>query len=149
MRVTSCVGLVAAALVLSATLPADAAGILGVLKNQHAIDGCSWSASAPSIGSGFIFLAEYDESRVLMNIGGADLTLRRDPSLTRGKLATVGSQLSEVYISPGIRVDAIFKVTSACRANDEECEDTKFRVTFNIKRGAETQTVQGTGDVGC
>jgi hypothetical protein len=149
MRVTAMFVPIAIALGISATQVACAADLLGTLKSQDAIDGCSWSASAPSIGEGFIFLAEYDQSQVLMSIAGSDVTLKRDPALARGKLAKVGSQLSEVYISPGIRVEALFEVTSACRASDAECEDTRFRVTFKVRRGADSQTVRGTGDVGC
>ena len=136
---------------LTATTAAHNApsSIVGVLKDQGAIDGCSWSAEAPTIGKGFFFLAEYDQSDVLMNLLGADVHLKRDTANTRGALKKLGETLREVYEGPGIRVEATYTAIGLCGPNDAECEDTKFEAVFEVHAGDREQKVVATGDVGC
>jgi hypothetical protein len=142
-------------LILATGLTATAAphnapsSIVGVLKDQGAIDGCSWSAEALAIGKGFFFLAEYDQSRVLMNLLGADVHLKRDTASTRGALKKLGETLREVYEGPGIRVEATYTAIGLCGPKDTECEDTKFKAVFEVHAGDREQKVVATGDVGC
>lgn len=124
-------------------------GLTGVLKDQAAIDGCSWSATSTSLGKALIFLAEYDESVVIMNIGGNDVHLQLDPQASAGALETVGSHLTRAYVAPGIRVEAAYTATWICPAKDDSCEVTKFKVIYKVTVGGATQVVEGRGDVGC
>jgi len=127
----------------------EPSSIVGVLKGQDAIDGCSWSAEAPAIGKGLFFLAEYDQSDVLMNLLGADVHLKRDTASTRGALKKLGETLREVYEGPGIRVEVTYIATGLCGPKDTECEDTKFKAVFEVHAGDREQKVVATGDVGC
>ena len=124
--------------------------ILAPLHDQTAIDGCSWSVSSNRIGKGFIFLAEYDQSRVLMNIGGKDTELKRIS--TRGHLRSLGSVATAVYRSKkGAVVYATYQATWLCPKDDtsESCEVTRFTATYEISTGTRHQTINATGDVGC
>jgi len=123
--------------------------IVGVLKDQAAIDGCSWSAEAPAIGKGFFFLAEYDQSDVLMNLLGADVHLKRNTASTRGTLKKLGETLREVYEGPGIRVEVSYTAIGICGPKDTECEGTRFKAVFKVDAGGSEQTIVATGDVGC
>lgn len=117
------------------------------LSNQNAIDGCSWSASSPSLGAGYIFLAEIGDEPTLMRIDGSDLRIRLVSE--SGKLRRVGDALDRTYRSGDVEVTARFKAIWVCPENDESCEVTKYRVTFHVTKGARSQTVEATGDVGC
>ena len=124
--------------------------LLAPLHDQSAIDGCSWSASSANVGKGFIFLAEHDQSRVLMNISGTDTELRLIS--TRGHLKKLGSVATAVYRSKiGAVVYATYRTTWLCPKDDtsESCEVTKFNATFEVSTGTKRQMVNATGDVGC
>ena len=148
MRGFSSVILVAG-LTAAAATPTARGSLIGLIKQQDAIEGCAWSAKAPEIGKGIFFLAEYDQSDVLMNIRGADVHLRRDPASTRGALEKLGQTLQEVYQAPGVRVEAVYTATWLCGPKDTDCEVTKFKVVFRVHSGDNEQTVAGTGGVGC
>ena len=147
------------ALILALTTLLPTAGISGdlrpanlvsPLRDQSAIDGCSWSASSDRIGKGYIFLAEYDQSKVLMNIDGVDTELKRIS--TRGHLKRIGSVLTDVYRSKaGAVVYGTYRTTWLCPEDDtdESCEVTKFKVTFEVTTGTRRQVVHTKGDVGC
>jgi hypothetical protein len=137
------------AVVVAGSAPCAASDLVGILKNQGAIDGCSWSATAEPFGKAFIFLAEYDESVVIMNIGGKDVHLVAEPKRSTARFGKVGSRLSRTYTAPGILVKAVYTATWVCPANDESCEVTKFEVVFTVEAGAASQVVEGRGDVGC
>lgn len=117
------------------------------LSDQNAVDGCSWSASSPSLGAGYIYLAEIGDEQTLMRIDGSDLQLHLVSE--SGKLKTVGDALERTYRSGDVEVTARFKAIWVCPENDESCEVTKYRVTFHVTKGARSQTVDATGDVGC
>jgi hypothetical protein len=123
--------------------------LIAPLDNQRAIRGCSWNAVAPSIGPGYIFLAEWDESKVLMNIGGSDveLTITGDAD----KRPSRASPTVKVYRgASGIEVRATYTVTWDCSQSDNEsCEVTKYDVKFEVTKGDEAELVQATGEVGC
>src|SRR4051812_29960875 len=85
----------AVACLVGSAIAAEAPRLIAPLKNQQAIDGCSWSAFAPTIGHGFIFLAEYDESRIVMYIGGSDVELKAVEG--RGELKKVGDELFRTF----------------------------------------------------
>ena len=124
--------------------------ILAPLHDQTAIDGCSWSASSSRVGKGFIFLAEYDQSRVLMNIDGKDIELKRIS--TSGHLNKLGGVATAVYRSKqGAVVYATYKTTWVCPKDDtsESCEVTRFNATYEISTGTRHQIINATGDVGC
>ena len=120
------------------------------LRDQSAIDGCSWSASSSRIGKGYIFLSEYDQSRVLMNIEGVDTELQRIS--THGNLKRIGSVMRDVYRSrKGAVVYGTYRTTWLCPIDgtDESCEVTRFDVTFEVTTGSRRQIVHTKGDVGC
>ena len=117
------------------------------LKDQHAIDGCAWSASAPTVGSGFVFLGEIDDSRSLMNIGGSDVDLALTSE--HGTLKKVGDVLERTFKAQGVLVRAKYRVTWICPKGDDSCEVTRFNVSFNVSKGSKQQTVRATGEVGC
>lgn len=123
--------------------------LVGALRDPGLIDGCSWSASSAEIGSGFVFLAEYDESVVVMNIDGTDVRLTLDASSGSGYPSRVGDRVTKLYTAASIRVEATYTTTWVCPPNTESCEVTKFDVTFVVKRGNQTETVKATGAVGC
>ena len=124
------------------------AKILAPLKNQSAIDGCSWSASSRSIGQGYVYLAEYDQSKILMNIDGADTDLQLVSS--RGTLERLGSVATDVYRSKaGAVVYATYRTTWRCPAENDSCEVTRFNVTYEVTTGSRRQTIHGPGAVGC
>jgi hypothetical protein len=132
--------------------PARAAAqeaLVGALREQDAIEGCSWSASSPDVGEGFVFLAERDESVIIMNIGGVDVRLSLDSSSDAGSLSRVGDRLTKVYTAASTRVEARFTATWICPPDQEGCEVTRFIVTFHVRRGNEAQTVEAVGAVGC
>jgi hypothetical protein len=130
-----------------ALVASGAANLVAPLKNQQTIDGCSWSASAATIGDGFVFLAEYDESRIVMNIGGSDVELRLAEA--RGQLTKVGDVSERKFVSGDVTVSARYKVTWVCPEDSDSCEVTKFDVTFLVKKGAQSETVDAAGSVGC
>jgi hypothetical protein len=133
----------------AAATPTERSSLVGLIEKQDAIDGCSWSAEAPGIGKGFFFLAEYDRSDVLMNILGADVHLRLDPTSTRGALKKLGDTHREVYRAPGVRVEAIYTVTWRCPPKETSCEDKRFKAVFRVHAGDKEQTIVAHGDVGC
>ena len=123
--------------------------LVDTLRDQRAVWGCSWSASSPDVGQGFILLAERDESLLLMNIGGTDVRLALDAGSDTGSPSRVGDRLTKTYSAPSIRVEATYTATWMCPPGAEGCEVTRFDVTFVVTKGDRTETVQGTGEVGC
>jgi hypothetical protein len=121
--------------------------LVAPLKDQHAIDGCAWSASAPTVGPGFVFLGEIDDSRSLMNIGGSDVDLALTSE--HGSLKKVGDVLERTFKADGMLVKAKYRVTWTCPKGDNSCEVTRFTVSFNVSKRSKQQTVRATGDVGC
>lgn len=117
------------------------------LKDQHAIDGCSWSASAPALGNGLVFLAEYDESRVLMNIDGSDMELTLVEA--QGELRDVGDVAERTFTSGEVTVRARYTVTWTCPQEDESCEVTRYSAEFTVDKDGRSETLSATGDVGC
>jgi len=139
-----------AALVLTRMVPVfSQERLIGALRNQHIIDGCAWSASSTDVGPGFILLAEYDESIVVMNIGGMDVQLALDPSSETGAPSRVGERRTKVYTALTVRVEATYTTTWVCPPGQEGCEVTKFDVTFRVRRGDQIETVEAVGEVGC
>ena len=124
------------------------AKLLAPLQDQTIIDGCSWSASSSRIGDGYIFLAEYDQSRVLMNIDGTDTELRLVSS--RGDLSKVGGIATDTYRSQqGVVVYATYRATWTCPADNDSCEVTRYDATFEVTTRTRRQVVHATGAVGC
>jgi hypothetical protein len=125
--------------------------LVAPLKNQDAIDGCSWSAAATSLGDKFIFLAEYDDSEILMNIDGSDVHLKLVQS--KGQLKKVGDSLDQVFQADNLIVKAHFTATWVCPKSDEfggeSCENTKLAITFQVSKGSRSEVVRATGDFGC
>ena len=121
--------------------------LVAPLKDQNAIQGCAWSASAPSIGNGFVFLGEIDDSVNLMNIGGRDVKLSLRSS--SGELSTIGDTMRRTFAAPGISVVATYRVNWTCPKDSDSCEVTRFKATFDVKVGKKHQRVVGEGDVGC
>jgi hypothetical protein len=118
------------------------------LEDQDAIRGCAWYSTAPSIGEGYIFLAEWDEPEALMNIDGVDVSLQ-----VIGDVATRPTRsgsLVKNYRAPGIDVQGTYTVTWDCSQSDSEsCEVTKYRATYEVSKNGLSQTLQATGEVGC
>lgn len=121
--------------------------LVAPLDDQTAIDGCSWKASSPGLGSGSIFLAEPDDSLVLMNIDGSDVELR--PAGEHGSLSRVGDVLVKTFSAPGVRVTARFEAVWICPPHDEVCEVTRYEVEFHVAKGEQIQQVKATGSFGC
>jgi hypothetical protein len=121
--------------------------LVSPLTEQDAIDGCSWSASSKELGDGFVFLAEYDDSRTLMNIDGSDIEL--DLVDESGNLVAVGDVLERTYQAEGVLVNAKYTTTWVCPDGSESCEVTRYKITFDVSKGSRRQVVQATGDVGC
>ncbi len=137
------------AVLLMLTVGANASQpkLVGPLQDQDAIQGCAWSASAPGLGEGFVFLGEIDDSVNLMNIGGKDVALSLKSST--GDLSKLGDTQKRTFTAPGISVVATFKVNWACPEDSESCEVTRFKAVFDVTAGKKYQRVVGTGDVGC
>jgi hypothetical protein len=123
--------------------------LIGTLRDQRVVEGCSWTASSEGVGPGFILLAERDESLVVMNIDGSDVRLTLGDGSGRGYPSRVGDRVTKVYTAPGIRVEAAYTATWTCPPAAEGCEVTRFDVTFVVKRGDRTETVPATAEVGC
>jgi len=103
---------------------------------------------APSIGGGYIFLAEWDESKILMNIDGQDVSLQVIGDAD--KRPSRSSSMIKTYRAPGIDVRATYTVTWDCSQSDSEsCEVTKFNATYEVRKDDRSQTIQATGTVGC
>jgi len=130
----------------TAALP-ESVRLVAPLKDQEAVDGCSWSASSQDVGRGFVFLAEYDDSRSFMNIDGSDLELALVAE--RGTLKKVGDAMERAYRADGVLVKAKYKATWVCSASNESCEVTRYKVTFDVSKGSRREVVKATGDVGC
>lgn len=111
-------------------LGAEAGGCVTPIPRPYAIDGCSWSASSPSLGSGFIHLAERDDSVVIMRIDGVNVELQLVEA--RGKLDK-----------------ARYVATWVCHENNEFREVTRCPVRFEVSNGQRSQVIEATGDVGC
>ena len=134
--------------VAASTLPgAEPATLVSPLKNQSAIEGCAWSASAPALGDGFIYLEDLADPLILMNIDGVDTEF----ALVRqqGLLASVGDIMIRSFRAANVTVEAQYKVTWVCPPESESCEVTKYSVTFTVTRGTRTQVVEAAGYVGC
>ena len=99
------------------------------------------------MGEGFIYLAELDDSRSMMRIDGTNVELRLVEK--KGTLDKVGGVLEKTYRSGSIQVKARYVATRVCPENDAGCEVTKYSVSFEVSKGARTQVVKATGDVGC
>jgi hypothetical protein len=127
----------------------DSGNLVSPLKDQHAINGCAWTATSPQLGPGLVFLAELDESKVLMRIDGTDRVLAAVGPQRRSSLDKVGSTLTRTYGAEGISVTATYTVTWVCPQGDEACEVTKYDVILAVSLGGRTQIVKGSGAVGC
>jgi hypothetical protein len=142
-------------LVLNAATAAEPNALVGVVKDQRAIQGCTWSAWIPSkspsssrIGEGLIFLADRDDSKAVMNIGGHDVTLVVEG--TSSRLPVKGEVLKRTYRAPGIEVRAEYTTTADCStSNNEACEVSAYSVRFEVQQGGQTQVVSAVGTVGC
>jgi hypothetical protein len=142
-------------LVLTAAAAAEPNTLVGYLKDPLAIRGCAWSAWIPSrspssagVGEGLIFLADRDDSRAVMNIGGKDVTLAVEGAFSR--LPVRGELLRRTYRAPGIEVLAEYTTTDDCsKSNNEACELSTYSVRFEVQQGGQTQVVSAMGTVGC
>jgi hypothetical protein len=94
-------------------------------------------------------LAEYDESLIVMNIGGSDVRLELDAASGTGHPRRVGEQVTKIYTSGALRVEATYTAVWVCPSGQEGCEVTRFDVTFVVRRGDQVETVTATGEVGC
>lgn len=123
--------------------------IVAPLADSSAIGGCSWIAHSAALGKGYVFLAKYDLSRILMNIDGADIKL--ELVSTEGRLDTLGSVLNMVYRTEGVVVRASYTATWVCPETNqsESCEVTRFDATYEVSKGSRRQLVHAIGEVGC
>jgi S-formylglutathione hydrolase FrmB len=128
------------------TYPGEQPRIVAPLADQDAIRGCSWNASAPGVGEGFMFLAEYDDSEILMNLDGTDLNL--ELAADEGGMG-LGEQRVRRYQAPDVDVIARYTITGVCPAGSEACEVTHYRATFEVRKDSRVQFVEATGSVGC
>ena len=126
---------------------AEPAWLVAPLNDQQAIAGCSWLASAPSLGDGYVFMADYDDAKILMNIDGADTSLVAVNE--GGRLRGVGDVVQRTYRADGIEVQARYEATWVCPAGAEGCEVTEFDATYEVRKGARTQLVEASGAAGC
>lgn len=127
---------------------AGQSSLIGQVKDRGFIRGCSWQATASSLKDGVIFLAERDESKIIMNIDGADVQLQ--VAEKSGRLKARGDVLERTYVAPGIKVKARYKVTSDCSGStNEACEVIGFTATFNVSKSGQSQTIQAAGESGC
>lgn len=141
-------GLPVISVLVSVSCLAGQAELIAKVRDQGFVRGCSWTATAPSLGNGVIFLAERDESKIIMNIDGADVQL--EVLKKSGKLQVEGDVLERTYGAPGIEVKARYKVTYDCSASaSESCEVTEFTATFQVRKDGRTQTIQAAGSSGC
>jgi hypothetical protein len=92
-------------------------------------------------------LAEYDESRIVMNISGSDIELK--VANGQGQLKKVGDVLERTFTAGDVTVRARFTATWVCPEDSESCETTKFSVTFKVAKGAQSEAVNAEGNVGC
>jgi hypothetical protein len=119
------------------------------LTDQYAIEGCSWNAASPALGSGRIFLAELDESKVLMHIDGQDTVLTTDKPNSDHALNKVGDTIERTYRSNAIVVTATYTATWVCQEDSESCEVTEYTVTYTVSKNGQQQIVQAQGSMGC
>jgi hypothetical protein len=123
--------------------------LVGTLQDQRSVRGCSWSASSAEVGAGPVLLAEYDESVIVMNIGGRDVRLALDAASGAGHPRRVGEQVTKIYTNGAIRVEAAYTAVWVCPPGQEGCEVTRFDVTFVVRSGDVVETVNATAEVGC
>jgi hypothetical protein len=121
--------------------------LLAPIHDQGSISGCSWSASSSAVGRGFIYLAELDGSRTLMNIDGVDTDLKLIAE--QGRLLKVGDVLDREFKSGDISVRVHYKATWVCPKDSESCEVTEYSAIFDVSKGSRRQRVQASGGVGC
>jgi hypothetical protein len=121
--------------------------LLAPIHDQKSIEGCSWSASSSAVGNGFIYLAEMDSSKTLMNIDGVDTQLKLVSE--RGRLLKVGDVLDREFKGGNISVSVHYQATWVCPEDDKSCEVTKYKAIFDVSKGSRRQRVQANGDVGC
>lgn len=121
--------------------------LLAPLENQDRVQGCAWLASAPSLGEGYMFMAEYDDSAAWMNIAGDDVVLELVEE--RGTLQSVGDVMERTYRAPGVDVLGRYEVTWVCPADTESCEVTRFGATFEVTTADHIQIVAASGAMGC
>lgn len=128
-------------------LAAEPAWLVAPLDDQELIAGCSWAASATSLGEGYVFIADYDDSEIRMNIDGKDTAL---VAVDQYKpLRSVGEVTTRHYRADGIDVQARYEATWVCPAGSEGCEVTEFDATYEVRKGGRTQLVEASGAVGC
>jgi hypothetical protein len=138
---------------LLVSLSGEARPMVAPLIKQDAIRGCSWQAwtATPSSargGSPFIFLADRNDSRAVMNIDGSDVALKVEGK--SGPLPKIGDVIERRYGAPGIEVKATYKITSDCsESRNESCEVSGYSVTLEVTKDGRTQVVQAMGAVGC
>jgi hypothetical protein len=135
------------AFALASTHAAAQAPLLAPLQNQDRVPGCAWLASAPSLGEGYMFMAEYDDSAAWMNIDGDDAVLELVEA--RGSLHSVGDVMERIYRAAGVDVLARYTVTWVCPADTESCEVTRFGATFEVTTADHIQIVAASGAMGC
>jgi hypothetical protein len=126
---------------------AEPAWLVAPLTDQQLIAGCSWTASAPTLGAGYIFMADYDDSKILMNIDGSDTSLVAVNEYI--PMRDVGDMVLRTYRADGIEVQARYQATWVCPAGAEGCEVTEFDATYEVRKGARTQLVEASGALGC
>ena len=93
-----------------------------------------------------MFLAEYDDSEILMNLDGTDLNLELvedDGGMGLGELRV------RRYRAPGVDVVTRFTITGVCPADSEGCETTHYDATFEVRTNSRVEFVEATGSVGC
>lgn len=129
------------------TRAAEQQPLLAELENQDRVPGCAWLASAPSLGDGYMFMAEYDDSAAWMNIEGEDTVLEFVEE--RGTLQSVGDVMERTYKAAGVDVLARYEVTWVCPADTESCEVTRFGATFEVTTADRIQIVAASGATGC
>jgi hypothetical protein len=132
----------------SIALSANTPSLIGPLTDTRIADGCGWSAAIKSQNDPLIFFAELNDAVVRMNIAGIDVDLHVISE--SGRLEKRGDVLRKVYTADGIEVIGTYTVTWDCSQSDnEDCEVTDYDVTFEVKKGSETQVIKAVGDVGC
>lgn len=121
--------------------------LLAQLQNQDRVPGCAWLATAPSLGEGYMFMAEYDDSAAWMNIAGDDVLLELVEE--RGALKSVGDVMERIYRAAGVEVLARYQVTWVCPEDSENCEVTRFGATYEVTTADHIQIVAASGAMGC
>ncbi|MGB7208646.1 MAG: hypothetical protein WBD27_08300 [Pyrinomonadaceae bacterium] len=128
---------------------ADAAIVIGNLRNTDVVQGCSCSLRKTKAYGQYAFLCDYEKKFAWMNIDGRDVKLNfvgTTQKQRRTRAERLGDRFTDTWRSGNLTVSINHVVTDAAAPGEEV---TEYGVMIKVSRDGRTQTVKGFGDCGC